>query len=580
MAKKFPTFSIAQNIIFTTLLIVVISLLTLTIIETLTFSSTTLSIVEDTSKEINKQVIMNYENYIDSVINTANYIQQKTNEYGLSNRSDELDEVYANAASIQQDIEAIVLLDITGNVVVSSTTKEINNADLTLLDWYQDAISDPTIYHFSSPHIQDILEVSHQEVITVTKVVDYYIGRDQYTGILLVDLNTFDLVRLSEMTNLGENGHIIILNKDNSLVYSSLDDCIDSTCESSILTQEIIFGGRSVTVDGISMYANVNTLVNTRWRIATFVNVDIIDQTRITTMYITGGIFVVTLLLTGVIATFISRRISRPIYKLQKHMQLVETGNLHEKINIVGQKEVVDLGHSFNKMQDEIVSLMDAVLKEQKEKRKSEFKALQTQINPHFLYNTLDSIVYLSENEMNDKVQEMVIALSKFFRISISRGKNIIPVKEELEHAKNYLLIQQIRYNEKFDFRFEVEEETHDLVTVKLLLQPLIENAIYHGINTEYDNGMIVIRSYIENEKLVLEVEDDGYGIPQEKIDELYKHMRKESKQNSVGLINVYQRLKIYFGDEADFIIESELDEKTVFKLIMPIERVIEDETK
>jgi two-component system sensor histidine kinase YesM len=218
---------------------------------------------------------------------------------------------------------------------------------------------------------------------------------------------------------------------------------------------------------------------------------------------------------------------------------------------------------------------MDTILVEQKEKRKTEFIALQTQINPHFLYNTLDSIVYLSENHMNDEVVEMVVALSKFFRISISRGKNIILLSEELEHARNYLLIQQIRYNKKFTFEFDIDEKVKNYKVVKLILQPLIENAIYHGINTEYNEGKIQIRAFEKNHKLHLEIEDDGYGITPEKIEELKVGFKDQSKAKSVGVRNVYQRLQLYYGAESEFIIESELDVKTIIRLIIPIEKEV-----
>jgi len=573
MGKKRLNFSIAQNILIFTILIVVLSLSTVTVSESLMFSNSTFSVVEDTSKEINRQIILNYQNYIESVIDTANYIQQKTIEYGLIYRENELDEVYNNASEIQEDIVSIILIDLSGNVVVSSTNQEITSNDLTLKDWYIDALDDSTRYHFSSPHPQDIIKNSSEEVITVTKIIDYYIGKVKYTGVLVVDLNTSNLRKLSETTNLGEGGHVIILNVDDTLVYSSSPNCRISSCESSLIVQDIIFGGEKVAVDGVSMYANVNTLDDTRWRIGTFINVDIIDQTRQQTVLIAFVIFTVTLVFTVFASTLISRRISRPISKLQKHMKLVEKGNLYKKINIDGQKEVVELGHSFNRMQEEIRALMETVLIEQKEKRKTEFIALQTQINPHFLYNTLDSIVYLSENGLNEKVQEMVVALSKFFRISISRGKSIIPVSEELEHARNYLLIQQIRYHEKFNFIFDIAEDTKSLKIVKLVLQPIIENAIYHGINTEYQQGLIIIRSFLKDEKLIIEIEDDGYGIPDEKIKQMYENMTSEENQTSIGLRNVYQRIKIYYGDEAEFIIDSELDERTIIRLVIPIER-------
>jgi len=566
-------FSIGQTIIISMILIVGISLSTVTVSEFITFSNTTNDLVENTSREINKQIILNYENYIDSIIETGNYIQIQTVEYGIENNNDELNKIYSQAADIQGDVVSIVLLSISGDLIVKSGNKSLSTDDLTKRDWYLNALNDDSIYHFSSHHIQDVFQDSTEEVITMTKLVDYYVAGEKYRGVLVVDLNIVNLVKLSETTNLGEEGHIIILNNDDALIYSSSDACLDSECESIQFIKEIIIGGQKVEVNSLSMYANVNTLKNTRWRIATFYNVEIIDSTRNNTLLVGGLILIITLIVTGTVTTIISNRISSPITKLKNHMQLIQKGNLYKKIEIEGQREIVVLANSFNIMIEEIRELIDTVLYEQKEKRKSEFIALQTQINPHFLYNTLDSIVYLSENNMNEKVVEMVVALSKFFRISISRGKNIILLSEELEHARNYLLIQQIRYHDKFTFEFKIDEDVKNYKTVKLILQPLIENAIYHGINTEYNQGKIIIRAYAKNKHLILEVEDDGYGITDLKIQELYDRMKNVEKSKSVGLRNIYQRLKLYYGEDTQFEIDSELDVKTIMRILIPIER-------
>ncbi|MBN2604679.1 MAG: sensor histidine kinase [Bacilli bacterium] len=575
MAKYTKGFSIGQSILISTFLIVITSLLVVTIGGFLNFNSTTSGIVESTSKEINKQIILNYENYIDSVINTANYIQRKTVEYGIEDRNDELKDIYIQAADLQQDIVSIVLVDIAGNEVINSSSKNLTDEDITQKRWYYDAISNAAIFHFSSPHTQDIYEDSIEEVITITKLIDFYALGIKHSGVLVIDLNTYNLVKLANTTNLGDQGHIIILNDDNSLIYASNSSCTNNNCESAIIAQDIIIGGQNVTINDLSMYANVNTLKNTRWRIATFINIELVENTRTSNIVFSGTIFVITLSITILVSTIISKRISSPVNKLKDHMQEIQKGNFYNKIALEGQKEIVVLASSFNSMIEEIRELMDTILVEQKEKRKTEFIALQTQINPHFLYNTLDSIVYLSENHMNEEVVEMVVALSKFFRISISRGKNIILLSEELEHARNYLLIQQIRYNKKFTFDFNIDENVKSCKVVKLILQPIIENAIYHGINTEYNEGSIQIRAYEKNKKLYLEVEDDGYGITPEKIQELKAGFKDQSKAKSVGVRNVYQRLQLYYGAESDFIIESELDVKTIIRLIIPIEKEV-----
>ena len=573
MFKLFKNSSISQSILIPTILIVILSLLTVSLTTFFSYQMTTSEIAEDSSKEINKQIILNFDNYIESVINTANYIQQKTIEHGLKNDNAALSDIYNQAAEVQPDIESIVLIDTAGNMIISSSYKDVSIEDLTTKSWFLDAISNESIYHFSSPHQQDIFIDSTAEVITVTKMADYYIGGNKFSGIIVVDINFSNIITLASTTNLGDGGHLIILDEHDSLIYSNGDSCVPNNCITLEIAKDIIFGGESVEVDGISMYANVNNLTATRWRLATFVNTEIINQTRNSNLLIMGIIFISTMIVTMAASSYISNRISSPINILKDHMQQIEKGDFYQKIEIHGQKEVVVLTHSFNSMIEEIKTLMNKVVQEQREKRKTEFQALQSQINPHFLYNTLDSIVYLSENKMNEKVIEMVIALSKFFRISISRGKNIILLREEIEHAKNYLLIQKIRYNEKFDYEFIVDEEVMDYKVVKLSLQPLIENAIYHGINTEYDQGKILIRAFKKDNKLMLEVEDDGYGIPDEKIEELYQNIKYKQNGTSIGLRNVFQRLKLYYGDNADLIIESELDEKTIVRLEIPSER-------
>ena len=573
MRKLLRNLSISQSILITMIFIAMLSLTTISLTTIFTNQKTTSEIVEDSSKEINKQIILNFNNYIDSVINTVNYIQQKTIEHGLKEDNESLASIYSEASAVVTDIESIVLIDITGNFVVSSTLKNPSSEDITKKDWYLSAISDDSIYHFSSPHIQDIFDNSTAEVITVTKITEYYIDNIKYRGILVVDLNFSSISTLAGTTDLGSGGHLIILDDDGSLVYSDNLECTNNECETLKIAEEIIFGGRIIEVDGISMYANVNILSDTRWRLATFINIDIIDQTMNNNLIITGIILVSTLVIAMLSSTIISRRISSPINKLKDHMQKIEKGDYYQKIDISGQKEVIVLAHSFNSMIEEIKTLMEKVIVEQNEKRKTEFRALQNQINPHFLYNTLDSIVYLSENKMNEKVIKMVVALSKFFRISISRGKNIILLKEEIEHAKNYLLIQQIRYDDKFNFEFIIDDEVLDFKVVKLSLQPIIENAIYHGINTENGSGKVIIRAFKSDDKLILEVEDDGYGIPEDKIEEMYHSIKFESDNKSVGLRNVYQRLKIYHGDEVEFKIISELDEKTIVRLEIPSKR-------
>jgi two-component system sensor histidine kinase YesM len=226
----------------------------------------------------------------------------------------------------------------------------------------------------------------------------------------------------------------------------------------------------------------------------------------------------------------------------------------------------------------QIKELMDRVVVEQNEQKKSELKALQNQINPHFLYNTLDSIVWLVENNKNEAAAKMVCALAKLFRISISKGRNIIKISDEIEHARNYLIIQSFRYQDAFDYEFIVDEKLLDKMTIKLILQPIIENSIYHGLKNKIDPGHIIIKVEQVDENIKFSVTDNGYGMRQEKIDELYQNFKNPNLIDGVGLKNIFQRLIVYYGSEAKLSIKSVLDEGTCISVIVPMATKVGDQ--
>ena len=210
-------------------------------------------------------------------------------------------------------------------------------------------------------------------------------------------------------------------------------------------------------------------------------------------------------------------------------------------------------------------------MREQEEKRKSELDALQSQINPHFLYNTLDSIMWMIESERYEEAISMVHALGKLFRISLSKGKNIITVGDELLHARSYLDIQNYRLQNKFTSYFDVEEGIEKYKTIKLIIQPLIENAIYYGMEYMDGEGEIYIRAYTRGNDLFMEVQDNGPGMPREQVEKLLlEDTETRSKGSGIGLRNVHQRIQLYFGWDYGLEIVSEPDEGTTVRIHLP----------
>ena len=234
--------------------------------------------------------------------------------------------------------------------------------------------------------------------------------------------------------------------------------------------------------------------------------------------------------------------------------------------------EIRHLGQSVQNMAKQIQVLMADIVSEHEKKRKQEFDTLQSQINPHFLYNTLDIIVWMIENEKPDQAVKAVTALARFFRISLSRGKSIITVKDELEHVRNYLMIQHMRFKNRFSYTIEAEDEVLEFASLKLMLQPLVENAIYHGMEFMDGDGEIFISAWKEGEDLYLKVSDNGLGMTEEQVSRLFSDTPHtgSSRGSGIGVKNVNERIRLYFGSEYGLSIESEPDEGTVVTIHLP----------
>ncbi|WP_187759659.1 cache domain-containing sensor histidine kinase [Thiospirochaeta perfilievii] len=572
MKKRFkynPT--IGQNILIATISIVIVVLLLTSAVYYAVFSSRTEDLIESQSREINKQIVLNYENYINSVIETANYIQFSSLSMDVDKNFEKLQDIFNYNTSIKKDVVSIFLFSNNGEKVLGT---DLNNRYFNSIlgeVWFKEAKKETNITHFSAPHTNSFTLTSNENVIFLSRSVEYVQRNEKKVGILLIELNFKTLTDMAAKTNLGNGGHIIILNDKDNLIYLSNSSENIPYLDSLEIAVENFIGGLKTKINSIDYYININTLVHTRWRIVTVNNVNDIALARKEMILILFFIFFISLFLTAIISIFISKRITRPLNTLKDSMLKLEEGNFDSKVEVNGQKEVVRLSKSFNSMIEEIRTLMDKVVAEQTETRKNELRALQNQINPHFLYNTLDSIVWLAENHRSKDVITTVVALARFFRISISSGATQILVKDEISHVENYLKIQKIRYIDKFKYTMDVSNDVEDLYVMKLILQPIVENAIYHGVGDDME--LISIRSYKDEKYLYFEVENSGYGITEERISEIYSMLEGADRQTSVGLKNVYQRLKLFYGDSADLKILSILDESTIIKLIIPLDK-------
>jgi two-component system sensor histidine kinase YesM len=238
-------------------------------------------------------------------------------------------------------------------------------------------------------------------------------------------------------------------------------------------------------------------------------------------------------------------------------MELVQHGDLNARVRIENNDELGKLGKSFNSMTERIDHLLKRIIVEQEEKRRSELNALKAQIKPHFLYNTLDSIIWMAECNQTEEVVEMTSALSKMLRASIIRSQQAVTLKLELQNAENYLKIQKFRYSNKLEYEIDVPEYLYNKEVVHLVLQPLVENAIYHGIKDKPEGGKITINASESDELIYINVIDNGAGIPKEKIHTLLENENNSGSERGIGLYNVNQRIKLIYGDQCGLKIQS-----------------------
>lgn len=474
--------------------------------------------------------------------------------------------------------DSITLFSADGELLESVPALRVrNNLDVTREAWFSYTLDRTENQHFFLPQVQQIFESSSDQyrwVIPMTRVVEITKGTDTVQGILLIHLNYTGLKLLLDGVTLGNEGYIYLIDGNGEIIYHPRAQLIDSGLEheNNRAVSEYRDGIYQETFQGEERVITVKSVGYTGWKLIGVAPRQTVSLNSLKTQLLVVFVAAFILFLMSLVNSYISSRITTPIRKLELSVNEIEKGNLNAKVDAEGSYEIRHLGQSVQNMAKQIQVLMADIVSEHEKKRKQEFDTLQSQINPHFLYNTLDIIVWMIENEKPDQAVKAVTALARFFRISLSRGKSIITVKDELEHVRNYLMIQHMRFKNRFSYTIEAEDEVLELASLKLMLQPLVENAIYHGMEFMDGDGEIFISAWKEGEDLYLKVSDNGLGMTEEQVARLFSDMPHtgSSRGSGIGVKNVNERIRLYFGSEYGLSIESEPDEGTVVTIHLP----------
>ena len=523
------------------------------------------------SQQLLDQVSLNLENYISGMSQISETICGRLSQNSQDSR-DRLEYLLETTASIREDIVSMAVYDRSGNVLVSNPAGGYDETfRVSEQEWFQRAVSDPGDYIYLPPHVERIYEGNRPWVVSLCRGVMAEGPNGPETFVVIVDMNFSTIEQLCSKVSLGTRGYIYIVDPMGNIIYhpqqqllylglktENIQDTLNRSPGSHV---ELFQGERRVLT--------IKDMAFTHWKITgiSYVNELVADRVSLGNSIL--AIALVVLVLEVAASLFISKRITRPIIRLEDQMKKVESGNFDIRVEEEGEDEVKRLSRTFNLMIARIRQLMEQNIQEQEEIRKSELKALQAQINPHFLYNTLDSIVWMNENRKYEGVTVMVNALAKLFRISISKGNEVITVADELEHARSYMTIQQIRYKNKFDYSIQADPCVLGMRTLKLVLQPILENAIYHGVANLQEKGTIRISAELDSGAIVFQVADNGYGIKPDALKGILKREPK-NEQSSVGLKNVNERIRLYYGEDYGIEIISELEVGTTVRIRVP----------
>ncbi|MBJ8326136.1 cache domain-containing sensor histidine kinase [Streptococcus pacificus] len=507
--------------------------------------------------------------YLQKLQQTTNSLatNQELKDYALeadSRKKEDLNQLFQTILETDKDFVSIIFVGKNGDTI--STNEDLVMAtsdDMMKESWYQEAIHQngmPVLMPF-----RKMSDVSNEEwVISITQeVID---DKGQNLGVLRLDTGYETLETYLDQLKLGSSGFTFIVNDQKDFIYHPQKSVYSSKEEMDEMTP-FITQKDGYTKDN-HYFVYQLPVSDSQWTLIGVASLDSLQMIQKQILLSFVGIGLLTVIISGFAMWFILKLWLQPIRDLQAIILAIGQGNAHLRAAEKGSPELVQLSHQFNNMLDRIDSLMIAIKEKEQDIRRFELEALASQINPHFLYNTLDTIVWMAEFNDSEKVVEITKSLAKYFRLALNKGNEKIALTDELEHVKQYLFIQKQRYGDKLSYEISSIEAYSDYQLPKLILQPLVENAIYHGIKEVNRPGLIKISVTETENHLVVSIYDNGKGMVATAPSS--EGSQTKLSRGGVGLKNVDQRLKLQFGEDYHMEIDAKENQYTEIKLYFP----------
>ena len=575
--------SLRTRMLLSNIVVALIPFLIFSIVSGFVFLDHAQKTAEEHSVQLIHQVSNSMDVYVETIEKMVNYIQLELQDTpfftmesegasGWDSETAYIRSVLENVANSHREVAGIFIAT-KEDLYVSTGMSRISRDPFQNERWYREAAENPEeiqlISVVTGRNIVTNRSYSIDDVFSLAKAVqDPETG--EVLGVILLDIR-HDIIQSSiNGVTIGEKGFVFVMDQEDNIVYTPVNGIVYRVNPKWVKAMEPM----SVQIQGGSYQIRSELSPYTGWRTVGVFSMDEVMSSVNTIVYILFTCVIISLVLVVIVSFKFSRTLTNPIFKLKRLMKQAESGDLTVRFNFEHNDEIGELGQSFNHMIARIDQLIQMVYVEQENKRTAEMKSLQEQIKPHFLYNTLDTISWMARDYDAEDIVRLVDALTNMFRIGLSHGKDIITVKEEITHVSNYLYIQKIRYKDKLNYVIHVDESLYAVEVPKLILQPLVENAIYHGVKAKRGGGTITITGVPEGENLVFTVQDDGAGMLQEKVEELNRRMSERSvldEKKSFGLFYIRERIQLCYGKGYGVHVESTLGEGTRVTITLPL---------
>ncbi len=550
----------------------------------LRFSSATKEMAEENSQRLLAQVNLNLDGYLRNMMRVSDTVYYRViknteleREEMAQGLKDALELLYAKDRDV---LVSLAVFDEGGGLICATPLAELKNSVTpSREEWFSAAVERIENLHFSTPHVQNLFEdpdLRYKWVVSLSRHVELTRGGNVQSGVLLVDINFSGIEQICKGVSFSNGlGYLYLIDGSGEIIYHPRQQLLYAELqeENNLAAAGYSDGTHTEVFQSQRRQVTVKTVGYTGWKLVGVVPVETFRDNYSQTLFAVSLVFFSIFLLVFVNLR-LSEWITAPMRQLDLAVKEQEKGAESVDFHVNGPYEVEHLSRSVQSMVSTMRRLMEDIRQHEEEKRRSELDVLQSQINPHFLYNTLDSVVWMTENGRTQEAIVMLTALARFFRISLSNGRSIIPVADELEHARNYLTIQKMRYKNRFSADIFAEPGVGALYTSKLIVQPILENAIYHGMEYADGEGEIHIRAFRAGEDVVIEVEDNGPGMPEEVVEQLLKPSQEgavpRAKGSGIGLRNVHTRIRLTFGPAYGLSIRSEPDRGTLVRIYLP----------